>query len=38
MNQEQHHKQKTFREEYLELLERFDIAYDERYTLKDIEE
>ena len=38
MNQEQHHKQKTFREEYLELLERFDIPYEERYTLKDIEE
>ena len=38
MNQEQHYKQKTFRQEYLELLERFDIPYDERYTLKDIEE
>ncbi len=30
MNQEDHHKKKTFREEYLELLERFHIPYDER--------
>jgi REP element-mobilizing transposase RayT len=37
MNQEQHHKKKSFREEYLELLNRFDIDYDERYILKDIE-
>ncbi len=37
MNQEQHHKKKTFREEYLELLNRFNIDYDERYILKDIE-
>ena len=38
MNQEQHHRKKTFREEYVELLERFDIPYDERYILKDIQE
>ena len=38
MNQEQHHKKKTFREEYIELLPRFNISYDERYILKDIEE
>lgn len=31
LNQEQHHKQKTFREEYLEFLKKFDIEYDERY-------
>ena len=37
MNQEQHHKKKTFREEYLELLKRFNIPYDEKYILKDIE-
>lgn len=37
MNQEQHHKKKTFIEEYLELLNRFNIDYDERYILKDIE-
>ena len=37
MNQEQHHKKENFREEYLELLRRFDIEYNERYVLKDIE-
>jgi len=35
-NQEQHHKRKTFREEYIELLEKFNIPFDERYILKDI--
>jgi putative transposase len=37
LNQEKHHKKKTFREEYAQLLERFNITYDERYILKDIE-
>ena len=37
MNQEQHHKRKTFREEYLEILNKFDVDYDERYILKDIQ-
>ncbi len=36
MNQEAHHKKKTFREEYIELLERFKIEHDERYILQDI--
>ena len=30
-NQEQHHKKKTFLEEYIELLEEFEIEYDQRY-------
>ncbi len=30
LNQEQHHRKRTFREEYLELLKRFDVEYDER--------
>jgi REP element-mobilizing transposase RayT len=30
-NQETHHSKRTFREEYLELLERFEIKYDEKY-------
>lgn len=38
MNQEAHHKKKTFREEYIELLQRFNIKYDERYILQDIGE
>lgn len=36
MNQEQHHKRKTFQEEYLELLNRFKIPYDDKYVLEDI--
>lgn len=31
LNQEEHHKKKTFREEYLELLKKFEIPYDEKY-------
>jgi putative transposase len=37
MNQEQHHKKRTFREEYIDLLKEFNIVYDERYILKDVE-
>lgn len=31
MNQEQHHRQKTFREEYTQLLHTQDIAFEERF-------
>ena len=31
MNQQEHHKRKTFREEYLEFLKKFEIEYDEKY-------
>ena len=37
-NQQKHHKRKTFREEYIELLNRFNVLYDERYLLADIAE
>jgi putative transposase len=30
-NQEEHHKKKTFREEYLEFLEKFKVEFDEKY-------
>ena len=30
-NQEQHHKKKTFREEYLAFLEKFNIDFNEKY-------
>lgn len=30
-NQEEHHKKKSFKEEYLELLKKFDIEYNEKY-------
>lgn len=35
-NQEQHHKKRTFREEYIELLKKFNIPFDEKYILRDI--
>ncbi len=34
-NQERHHAIKTFREEYLELLNLFEVDYDERYIFKE---
>ncbi len=33
-NQEIHYKKRTFREEYIELLKRFEIGYDERYLFE----
>ena len=35
-NQETHHKQKSFKEEYMEFLEKFDIPYNEKYILRDV--
>jgi putative transposase len=37
MNQEEHHKKKSFREEYLELLKEYDIDFNERYIFADPE-
>lgn len=34
MNQEQHHSGKTFREEYLQLLENFEIPFDSKYVFE----
>ena len=34
LNQEEHHRESTFREEYLEFLERFEIEYDEKYLFE----
>jgi len=36
-NQEQHHRKKSFRDEYLELLQKFNIGYDEKYLFEWIE-
>jgi len=36
-NQEKHHKNQTFREEYILLLKKFNIQFDEKYILKDVE-
>lgn len=37
LNQEEHHKKQTFKEEYLGFLEKFQIEYDERYLFEWIE-
>jgi putative transposase len=31
LNQKEHHKKKTFRQEYIDFLEKFEIEYDEKY-------
>jgi len=36
-NQEQHHRKKTFKDEYLDLLRKFNIEYDEKYLFEWIE-
>ena len=33
-NQQKHHAKKSFREEYVELLEKFNVDYDPRYIFK----
>lgn len=37
LNQEEHHKKKTFKEEYLEFLQKFEVEYKEEYLFKWIE-
>jgi len=34
LNQEEHHKKKSFRTEYIELLNAFEIPYDEKYLFE----
>jgi len=34
LNQENHHKKKTFKQEYFEFLQKFDIKYDEKYLFE----
>ena len=36
-NQEQHHQRKTFKDEYLDLLQKFNVQYDEKYLFKWVE-
>ena len=33
-SQEEHHQKKTFKEEYLEFLERFDVEFDDKYLFE----
>lgn len=37
LNQEEHHKKKSFKEEYLDFLKKFEIEYDEKYLFEWIE-
>ena len=37
LNQEEHHMKKTFKEEYMELLNKFEIEYDEKYLFEWLE-
>jgi REP element-mobilizing transposase RayT len=34
LNQEEHHKKNTFKEEYIDFLEKFEIDYDEKYLFE----
>ncbi len=34
MNQEEHHKEMTFREEYLTMLKKFEIEFDDQYLFE----
>jgi len=35
-NQEKHHKRKSFKEEYLDFLKKFDVEFDDKYLFKDL--
>ena len=37
LNQEEHHKKQSFKEEYLDFLKKFDIEYDSNYLFEWIE-
>jgi len=37
LNQEEHHKKKTFREEYISFLKKFEVEYNEKYLFDWIE-
>jgi REP element-mobilizing transposase RayT len=36
-NQQRHHRTRSFRDEYVQLLDKFTVPYDERYIFKPIE-
>ena len=36
-NQEEHHKKKTFREEYIEMLKKFEVVYNDKYIFEEVE-
>jgi putative transposase len=38
LNQEEHHKKRTFREEYLDFLQKFEVDHDKRYLFEFFDE
>jgi len=34
--QEDHHKKKSFKQEYIDLLEKFEVKYEEKFTFKEL--
>ena len=36
-NQERHHKRKSFKEEYIQMLKKFEVVYNEKFIFDDIE-
>ena len=34
MNQKEHHRKKSFRQEYLKMLQHFEVEYDEKYLFE----
>jgi putative transposase len=38
MNQEEHHQKKTFREEYLDMLRKFEVEYKNEYLFEFLED
>jgi putative transposase len=34
LNQERHHKKKTFKQEYLDFLKKFEVEYNEKYLFE----
>ena len=38
MNQQEHHKKRTFKEEYLDFLRKFEAEYDEKYLFEWVED
>lgn len=37
LNQEEHHRKRSFKEEYLDMLRKFDVAFDEQYLFEWLE-
>ena len=37
LNQEEHHRKKTFLDEYRDMLKKFEVEYDEQYIFRELE-